>query len=76
MLKNGDKVSVKGISGRTYEYIWKDDAPAGAMKTVYFSPDKSYVVAYFKYPQDANAIDRLQNLVGTYRKSILALLQS
>lgn len=70
MLKNGDKVSVKGISGRTYEYIWKDDAPAGAMKTVYFSPDKSYVVAYFKYPQDANAIDRLQNLVGTYRKSI------
>lgn len=68
--KNGDKISVKAVSGRTYEYVWKDSPNAGAMKIVYFSPDKSYVVAFFKDPQDANAIDRLQNLVGTYRQGI------
>ena len=70
MAKNGDKVTVRSVSGKTYEYIWKDTPSSGAMKDVYFSPDKSYVVAFFKDPQDANAIDRLRNLVGTYRQGI------
>ena len=66
MHKNGDRITVKGISGRTYEYVWKDTPCSGAMKNVFFSPDRKYVVAYFKESQDANAIDRLQNLVTTY----------
>lgn len=43
---------------------------SGAMKDVYFSPDKSYVVGFFRTPQDANAKDRLHNIVGRYRDSI------
>ena len=38
----------------------------GAQKDVYFSPDHSYVVAFFRNKQDANSRDRLQNIVGIY----------
>ena len=40
------------------------------MKDVYFSPDKSYVVAFFRDKQDFNAKDRLQNITGKYRENI------
>lgn len=40
------------------------------MKDVYFSPDKSYVVGFFRTPQDANAKDRLHNITGIYRDKI------
>jgi serine/threonine protein kinase len=43
---------------------------SGGMKDVYFSPDKSYVVAFFRDRQDANAKDRLQNITGKYREGI------
>ncbi|MDR0602928.1 MAG: kinase [Bacteroidales bacterium] len=43
---------------------------AGGMKDVYFSPDKSYVVAFFRDKQDANAKDRLQNITSVYRERI------
>lgn len=43
---------------------------SGAMKDVYFSPDKSYVVGFFREPQDANAKERLTNITGTYRERI------
>lgn len=43
---------------------------AGGMKDVYFAPDKSYVVAFFRTRQDANARDRLDNIVNKYRQSI------
>lgn len=42
----------------------------GGMKDVYFSPDRSYVVAFFRDPQDFNAKDRLENIVGAYRDKI------
>jgi serine/threonine protein kinase len=45
---------------------------AGGMKDVYFAPDKSYVVAFFRAKQDANARDRLDNIVGKYRQSIFS----
>jgi len=70
MPKKGDKVSVKSTSGKTYQYVWNDSPPAGAMKEVYFAPDKSYVVAFFKETQNATAIERLEDLVGRYRKGI------
>ena len=68
--KNGDVISIRAISGQTYKYVWKDTPNSGAMKEVYFSPDKSYVVAFFKDPQDANSFDRLQNIVGAYRQGV------
>ena len=41
MRKEGDRISVKADSGRIYEYVWKEVPSSGAMKDVYFSPDKS-----------------------------------
>jgi serine/threonine protein kinase len=43
---------------------------SGGMKDVYFSPDRSYVVAFFRDKQDFNAKDRLQNITGKYRDNI------
>ncbi len=42
----------------------------GAMKDVYFSPDKSYVVGFFRDTQDSNSIERLTNITGKYYDSI------
>lgn len=70
MPRNGETISVRADSGATYQYVWSDSPPCGAMKQVYFAPDKSYVVAFFKTPQNANAIGRLEDLVGRYRRGI------
>lgn len=43
---------------------------SGAMKDVYFSPDKSYVVGFFREKQDFNSKDRLENITGIYRERI------
>ena len=43
---------------------------SGTMKDVYFSPDKSYVVAFFKEKQDGNSKDRLENITGSYKDKI------
>lgn len=43
---------------------------SGAMKDVYFAPDKSYVVAFYRDAQDAQARDRLQMITGKYREGI------
>jgi serine/threonine protein kinase len=43
---------------------------AGGMKDVYFSPDKSYVVAFFRDKQDFNAKDRLNNITNVYKEKI------
>ncbi len=57
------------LDGRAIEYVDKIIG-AGAMKDVYFSPDKSYVVAFFREKQDENSLDRLANIVGPYRANI------
>lgn len=72
MPKAGDTITVKSATtGATYQYVWNDAPPSGAMKEVYFAPDKSYVVAFFKQPQCANAMERIADLTGTYRKRII-----
>lgn len=68
--KQGERISVKAVSGKTYQYVWTDEPATGAMKDVYFAPDKTYVVAFFKTPQNPNSIERLENLVGRYRQGI------
>jgi len=45
---------------------------SGAMKDVYFSPDKSYVVGFYRADQDAQAKDRLEMITGRYRESIFS----
>jgi serine/threonine protein kinase len=64
-----DIIRLKATDGSPVEFV---DAPPkqGGMKDVFFSPDRSYVVAFYRKPQDANAKDRLQNIVGRYRENI------
>ena len=40
------------------------------MKVVYFSPQRDYVVGFFKKPQDARAMERLESITGRYRQDI------
>jgi serine/threonine protein kinase len=41
-------ISLIGISGTTIEFVDNGDPMQGGMKDVYFSKDKSYVVAFFR----------------------------
>lgn len=62
-------VRLTATDGSTVEFV-DEVIGSGAMKDVYFSPDKSYVVGFFREKQDANSKDRLQNIVGVYRDNI------
>ncbi len=44
---------------------------SGTMKDVYFSPDKKYVVAFYRKGLDAKSKDRLNSIVGIYRDKII-----
>ncbi|MFA6883808.1 MAG: lipopolysaccharide kinase InaA family protein [Paludibacteraceae bacterium] len=62
-------IKLTATDGSTVEFV-DEVIGSGAMKDVYFSPDKSYVVGFFRTRQDANSRDRLHNIVDTYRKRI------
>lgn len=62
-------VKIQAADGSPVEFV-DEIIGQGGMKDVYFSPDKSYVVAFFRDPQDFNARDRLANIVGPYRDKI------
>jgi serine/threonine protein kinase len=62
-------IKIKATDGSDVEFVDKMIGQGG-MKDVYFSPDKSYVVALFRDKQDFNAKDRLQNITGGYREKI------
>jgi serine/threonine protein kinase len=63
-------VKCKTLDGQSVEFV-DEIIGSGAMKDVYFSPDKSYVVQMFRQKQDFNAKDRLQMITGKYRDSLL-----
>jgi serine/threonine protein kinase len=42
----------------------------GGMKDVYFSPDRSYVIAFFRDKLDHAGMERLKSIVSTYRDGI------
>jgi serine/threonine protein kinase len=63
------KIKIKALDGSEVEFI-DEIIGSGGMKDVYFSPDKSYVVAFFRDIQNETAKNRLQNIVGTYRDRI------
>src|SRR4051812_3888097 len=62
-------ITLKATDGSTVQYV-DEIIGSGGMKDVYFSPDKSYVVAFFREPQNATARDRLETIVGRYRQQI------
>lgn len=62
-------ITINALDGSKVQFI-DEMIGSGAQKDVFFSPDKSYVVAFFRNKQDMNARDRLQNIVGVYREKI------
>ncbi|MEJ7740097.1 MAG: kinase [Chitinophagaceae bacterium] len=52
--------------GKTYQYVDNGEPMRGGMKDVYFSPDKSYVVAFYRDEQDYNTKERLRKIVTLY----------
>lgn len=64
-------VTVNSIinQNKTYQYVDTGEPMRGGMKDVFFSPDRSYVVALYRDTQDANAKERLRRIVTTYYDS-------
>jgi serine/threonine protein kinase len=52
-----------------YEYVDDKNPMRGGMKDVYFSPDRSYVVAFYRKPLDFNSKERLRLIVTSYKDS-------
>jgi serine/threonine protein kinase len=63
-------ITLRSPKGVTYQYVDNGSPMQGGMKDVYFAPDKSYVIAFFRDQQDANSKDRLDNIVNRFRESI------
>jgi serine/threonine protein kinase len=56
-------------AGKTYQFVDNGEPMRGGMKDVYFSPDKSYVVAFYRDQQDFNSKERLKKIVTQYFES-------
>lgn len=56
-------------SGQVIEFV-DEIIGSGTMKDVYFSPDKSYVVAFYQKPQNAQALERIEMITGRYYQNI------
>ena len=64
-----NKITLTAQDGSTVEFY--DEIKAqGGVKDVYFSTDKTYVVAFYRKPTTANDKSRLENIVGVYREKI------
>lgn len=64
-----DIVKLSTTNGDRVEYR-NEIIGQGGMKDVYFSPDRSYVVAFFRDELDSQGKERLESIVGTYRDGI------
>ena len=62
-------IRISALDGSPVEFV-DEIIGSGGMKDVYFSPDKSYVVAFFRDKQDFNAKDRLLSITGVMRDRI------
>jgi hypothetical protein len=56
-------------AGKVYQYVDTGEPMRGGMKDVYFSPDRSYVIAFYRAKQDFNSKERLKKIVTTYYDS-------
>jgi serine/threonine protein kinase len=62
-------ISVTASDGSTVQFIDEIKA-SGGMKDVYFSPNRDYVVAFFRGPADVATKERVSMITGTYRDRI------
>lgn len=67
-------ISLTAHDGSLVEYV-DSIIGQGGMKDVYFSPDKSYVVCFFRTKADAATRDRLLTIAAAYRLERLPLEQ-
>jgi len=65
------RVKLISLDGSSLEFDDAAHAGSGAMKDVFFAPDKSYVIGFLRQKPDVNSLERLQNLVTAYRKGIM-----
>ncbi len=56
-------------ANKVYHYVDNGEPMRGGMKDVYFAPDRSYVVAFYRDKQDYNSRERLKKLVTQYHDS-------
>lgn len=62
-------VKTKATDGTQVEFIYKNPRQGG-VKDVYFDPNHQYAVAFFRKGLDAAGRDRIERLVGQYRRGI------
>ena len=66
-------VTVKSVnpnSNNTYQYVDDGEPKRGGVKDVYFSPDRTYVVALFREKLDFNQKERLRKITTDYLNQI------
>ena len=65
-------IQLRALDGSIVEFEDSKIIGKGEMKDVYFSPDKSYVIAFYRSGKldKEKLIDRLDTIVGLYRNSI------
>ncbi|MCT4614380.1 MAG: hypothetical protein N4A49_05855 [Marinifilaceae bacterium] len=66
----GKILTAKGLQGIEIEWVDKCIA-SGGMKDVYFAPDKSYVVGFYRDKLDEVSKSRLRDIVGIYKNKII-----
>ncbi len=66
----GKTITIKADDGATVQFV-DEIIGSGAMKDVYFSPDKTYVVAFFRDDVDYNGQDRLKTITEVYYERII-----
>ena len=55
---------------KSYEYIDDGNPKRGGVKDVYFSPDRKYVVAFFRDPVDFNHKESIKRIVTLHYENI------
>lgn len=66
---NKNVVTLTAHDGSVVKFV-NEIKGQGGIKDCYFSPDRSYVVLFFRDKVDVNGRDRLTSIVGRYRNDI------
>jgi serine/threonine protein kinase len=64
-------IQLKTLGGESVAFT-NEIIGSGAMKDVYFAPDRSYVIGFYREPQSAAARERLRVICDDYRQGIFS----
>ncbi|HBG95269.1 MAG TPA: kinase [Chromatiaceae bacterium] len=68
---NAQIIRLKTLDGEPVEFT-DEIIGSGAMKDVFFSPDRSYVVGFYRDRQSPATLERLQAICGEHRRGIFS----